>query len=786
MKQVAVFFVGSWLRAITTAIVAINLAVIGLASALLFSTGQTLFRVDAVSDSVSFVTVSALEWGAAPVRAIEGGTPLCPEAGLRVPAETSVQATRTAEGVSISLNAVSKDRPILVKCSAADIRAMSFVEVWLAVPRFPSATGNKLLTGRQFLEGLSALRSEEPPRATVPISGKVLRIGGGGDPDSPLVDTPLLRSGTLSSETASSPLQSAAVIVDRTLQPGDIVSFDQPAAGPSRENGSGTAGISPRFTGILLVEDNKLRIVARTQTNAALVTSPNAIEGKPAIIAPNFLVRLQSQAEWGVFILIGGLVLGIFNALRALVLEDEKMFDWTKRPRRPRAKSKAAKGVAAVIVCAMIWPIVSQPASAQSSLDHPVFRIEVKGGGFGQGFAILNPRGRPNCLIVTASHVVRAGDEITLVGEQPNSATGQALPIRANAHYLDEIAPGLIVLEPEPSASLGNCAPMPQPARSDAAFEADAFGRLTYAADNGERLSVKVVVDGVPALSRRLTVTGFTREQISAGMSGSPFSINGKILAVANSVSGGATELIRLDTADIKPAYVAAAPAAQALWSPAFDVSRLPKEYADVALAARALANEAATVASTANANAERGEAAARVARDGMPGFGTGSLAEKDRVFEGKIDMDGVPNGWGVLRFIDGPRVGDEVKGYFRRNGTSFTLSGAGVTIFAAPAKNNNHRRWEVSWNPGANGPGVMYYADGSVVWTSWQNGQNNSVQTYQRGSDKSGFEVMSKDGRMNGPGVLWSTAGQPLCICVWKDGSVIKDETKKYLANKP
>lgn len=797
MKTLTVFC-GSWLRAITTAIIATNLVAIGLALTFLIQARETLFRIDAVSDAVSFVTTSDLEWGSAPLRALEGAKPLCEQAGVKVPAATSVRAVRSENGVSVALTA-TLEHPVIVKCGNNDDRPVTFVELWFAAPSFPSTMNNKPVTSRQLFDGLRALKSDDPPRAAIPVAGNLLRVGGQGDPDSPLTDVTLLRSGTLSSETLSLPLRSSSVIVDRPLQTGDIVSFDQPLEDPAGKNSKQKPGFSPPFTGILLVEDNHLRIVARTQAKVALVTSPNALEGKAAIVAPTFLARLQAQAEWGVIILIGGLLLGIFGALRALVLEEERMFEWASPPRlalpeppaspaRPqrRKRTRAAKGAAAILLVGSLSLACGRRASAQAIVDHPEFRIQVQGGGFGQGFAILNPRGTPKCLIVTAAHVVRPGDEVTLIGEQPNLATGQASAIRAKARYLDEIAPGIAVLEPNPLAVLGNCAPMPRPARADEAYETDAFGRLTYAADNGERLTVKVVVDGNPGLSRRLIVSAFTRQQISEGMSGSPFSFNGKILALANAVTGGTAELIRLDTADIKPAYIAAAPTTAVQWTPPFDVGRLPKEFADISIAARKLSAEAAIVGAASAANAERGEDAARSARAGISGFGTGRLVEKDRIFEGKIDADGVPSGWGVLRYTDGARVGDEMKGFFRRDGTNFALSGVGVATYADLSKNNGQKMWQVSWNPGANGPGVLFFADGSISWSRWQNGNNNAIETYQRGDDKSGFEVATKEGKMNGPGVRWSTTGQPLCICWWKDGQVVKDETAKFLAQHP
>lgn len=751
-----------------------------LAAAFFIAAGrETLFRIDAVSDIVTFIISGDTEWGTAPIRGREDDERLCETGGIKPPIGTAVEARRLEDGISIALTAPSDRQPIIVRCSVDDNRPVSFVELWFAQPKVPSVNDRRLLTGKIFLEGLKALKEVDSPMAAVDVTGQSLRVGGEVEPNSPVTRAPLLRSGVLSSETASWPINSSSIVVDRTLQPGEIVSFAQ-AALNTQKDANPVSSTSPVFTGILLIEDNRLRLIARTEAGRALVTSPNARSGKPAIVAPTMFARLQAQAEWGVFLLIGGLMLSILSALRALVMEEEKMFGWVGKP---RGESQTGGSAAAAITLVCMGLAYPRPTLAQAVDNHPVFRIEVQGRGFGQGFAVRNPRGKPECLIVTAAHVAKPGDDIKLVGEQPNSGGGQAVPIESTAKFIDTIAPELVVLEPDPTAKIGPCSPMPQLTRSDALFETDGFGRLTYAEATGERRTIKVVVDGDPRSPNRLLATGLTTSQISPGISGSPLSINGKILAVANAVNNGVAELIRLDTATINPRYLAAAQVAAPRWSPAFDFSTLSSEYKDVATTARNTNREAVRVSTVARENEQRATKAAQAARDGLVGYGSVVLVETDRVFEGKIDADNVPNGWGVLRFTDGQHIGDEVRGLFRRDGTKFNLSGAGVLTYADTSRHGNKNRMEIGMSPNANGPGMAYFEDGSIVWGRWVNGENNFVQTYKSGLDKTGFEVALKQSKFDGPGIHWTVAGEPLCICVWKDGVVVKDETKKFVS---
>ena len=770
------FLFGSWLRAITTFIVTTNLVLVALATALLMvKDSKTLFRVDAEADQIDFVTTTPLAWGRGPIQAREGEEPLCAEASLDVPPGAPIQVRRARDGTSVSVSS-SSGAPVIITCSPEDIRQADFVQYWFAVPRLPLKGSKKPLASHEFLESVDTLMQLPSSPAAIPVSGELLRIGGSTDPASLLTDAPLLRRGTLSSETFSWPLSSSSVIVNRALHEGEIVSFDYPMM--RRTNRSRVAPVterkSPPFTGLLLVSGNEARIIARTQSVAAYVTEPNASQGKPVIVAPTLLVRLQAQAEWAIFLLIGGLALNILAALRSIVTEDSAMFAWTKAKRATGGLAYLAVGVSTLAFFS------SSDADAQS-IDHPVFQIS-SNSGVGQGFAILNPKGVPHCLVVTVAHVAQPGDDIILTGEEGNPANAQPQRITTSAQYLDVLAPGLVILEPSKNAQLGDCPPMPMPVDADQLLDSDDLGRLTYAEESGERRTIRVVQDGNPTTSRPLSITSIGGPQISPGLSGSPFSMRGNILALANEVINGIALLTRIDRSTLNARYVAAPPKPVGAWLPSFGIDRLPTRYQKVAEAARELVNDANNVAKVAKSNAQQADEAVVRARASAQGYGIASLKEKDRIFEGQISANGTPEGFGVLRMTDGPNIGDESKGYFRRDDAHFSLSGAAVQTYTNPKIHSNQVKMEIAFSPGWNGPGILTFANGDIWWSSWDQGNLNGVATIRRASDQSVFEVTVRDGNWNGPGIRWSKNGQPLCVCIWKDGKVVENETDKVI----
>jgi hypothetical protein len=242
---------------------------------------------------------------------------------------------------------------------------------------------------------------------------------------------------------------------------------------------------------------------------------------------------------------------------------------------------KAGKYFEVVVAALGLVAATTASAFSQPLTDFPVFHLEVAGAlqESGEGFAILNPSGRPHCLIVTVTHVAEPGVQVTVDGVRIDANSSRPAPIHTTAAYGGKLADGLIVLVPADNADLGDCAPISRAKNATTLLSSDQFGRLTYAERSGDLDTIKVVVNGDPRSPARLQVNSFGGRPIEPGLSGSPYSMNGQLLGVANSVDHGQTELIRLDTADLDPRYIASLPPpapAAPRWQP-FDRSRPAK-----------------------------------------------------------------------------------------------------------------------------------------------------------------------------------------------------------------
>jgi hypothetical protein len=782
---------GSWPRVFGTLSVGLNLLLILLVFALLFVPRASVFRLDANTDLLTFRSSGQLIWGEAQLRGLEGNAPVCgaekdksAPGSVVVPEGASIEARRYDDAVLLTATAPEAGPPLQVRCSGGAEESHPFVELSFEPRRLPLTTSAGALDRRTFAAGVNTVLESRQPAGAVRISGRGLRVGGSADGNSPIAEAPLLRSGVLVSESTSWPLPSSSVVAERALHVGEIISFDEPLGAP----GPRGAPVRPRqeaeFDGLLLLSGETLRAVVRTEVPAGYVTSPGALGGRPAIVAPTVLQRLQAQAEWGLFVVIGALALNVLGVLRGGAGAQETFFKWAEQRRGRIAAS-------AFLALAFGLPLQPDSAVAQTVDDHPVVRIFAENGE-GQGFLVLNPRGTPRCLVVTVGHVVKRGERVKLVGER-RSPNGPPVRIDASARYLDALGANLIVLEPDLGADFGGCAPLAPVERVSDYVRADVLGLLTFAEPSGRRRLARVLLDG-SAYDEVLSVTGVSpAEQISPGLSGSPYSIGGRILGLANSVADGTAGLLRLERGTIDPRYLAAPtptasptivktptppPREGVLWPP-FDVSRLPPDHRRAVEAARAMKSQALVVQTVAADNAKTADEAVVRASAGLPGYGLGSLKDADRVYRGQLQADGMPAGFGKLSMIGGKNVGDTYRGFFRAEKGSSSMVGAGIADWGDPSNHGDQTRYEANMIGGGNGPGVMTLRDGSTIWTSWKDGVNTSAGVYRRGSDGAILEGGFVDGRWAGLGVLWSKEGQPACICEWKDGKVIRDQTR-------
>jgi len=435
-----------------------------------------------------------------------------------------------------------------------------------------------------------------------------------------------------------------------------------------------------------------------------------------------------------------------------------------------------------VMALALVGLSVS-PASSQQLTDFPVFHLEAHGSD-GQGFAILNPRGTPHCLIVTVSHVAQPGEPVEVDGLRINADSLQPSPTHTTATYLDKLADGLIILLPTEDANLGDCAPLARLKNAEELLSSDRLGRLTYAERSGDLDTIKAFVDGDPRSAARLQISSVGGHPIEPGLSGSPYTIGGQLLGVATSVDHGGAELIRLDTAELNPRYIASPPPpppAAPQWQP-FDRSRLPKEYRDVSQAAYEIRQNAEAVVTAAESTAALVDEAVAAAKLGAAGYGSGNLTNTDRAYLGQVNTASDAAGYGEMRFLSGADIGDILKSYLISDGAHSYFTGAGKIIWGNPTAHNNRTiEWGV-FNHSAkmlwyfDGPTKVEFQDGSFEYfIATEEAEKTFVSTYIRTSDGNIFEnTKDADGFDDGPGVRWSADGQPLCICVWKHGNVV------------
>lgn len=120
----------------------------------------------------------------------------------------------------------------------------------------------------------------------------------------------LLRSGTLIIEAPSFPFKTGAVIEETVLRLGDRLRLFQ-------ERGANNQAISH---GVVRMSNNAFHVVAHATAAEARILHPGQVESKPVNIAPTLWAKLESQAEWIIFILLGALILNILAALREYIM----------------------------------------------------------------------------------------------------------------------------------------------------------------------------------------------------------------------------------------------------------------------------------------------------------------------------------------------------------------------------------------------------------------------------------------------------------------------------------
>lgn len=451
------------------------------------------------------------------------------------------------------------------------------------------------------------------------------------------------------------------------------------------------------------------------------------------------------------------------------------------RPAAPdRQPARATRAV--VVVVALVLGMSAATARAQSAMDYPPYAVSA-GGRYGHGFAIRNPDGKPNCVVVTSSHVARPGDEVRLVGRSASAQTPVRIEVAARYFEAYPQAELAVLL---PAQDLPACRSM-QLGDVDAAARRDSLvGRTPFVSPaTGEPSWARLVLESSSKDSCRFYVGSIGSVLVEPGFSGGLVSFDDQPLGVVQRAERNSAAVSRFECAPaFLKRYVLPDDASRAR-RPAWDVSGLPEEY-------RKVFNDA-------QKQMRRAELAQRVARE------FGRLAEEAEIrananigghawvrdstgtYRGQVDAQGRTNGMGVRRVASGDVQGDVLLGQWQvePDGKLSSLFGPGVWRREANAgsESNEHALYEGEFSLGNyHGNGVVTFRSGDTVFSEWRAGNNNAPMIYKRAADGFWFTGTAVNGRWSGPGILWDKDGQIRYVGSWKNGNFVDDRTRALL----
>lgn len=414
--------------------------------------------------------------------------------------------------------------------------------------------------------------------------------------------------------------------------------------------------------------------------------------------------------------------------------------------------------------------------AAQPTQDFPAWEVRTP-TSVGQGFAIRNPDAGVNCVVVTASHVVKYGDSVTLTGLDRTTATPRRVEVPARVLHLFPDALLTVVL---PSTSLPSC-PQLRIGDARAAEQSDRIARAPMVLPaTGEPVYARLLVEVTRSEALLLAAIGSRR--VEPSWSGGLVTQDGQALAVVQTVEDRGITASRLDHS---PSFVGK----YASWPPpaplrsAWDTGGLPPEYQKVYADAVEIMKLAEVAQRVAQQNSRFAEEAETRARGSAPNHG--GVTSSDRQYLGQL-LEGRPHGYGVLRHISGDQIGTTLQGTFRTTKVnpdgSYSYAAVGPGVWKqdfSPSNKGNHSLYEGEIGPeggGYNGLGVLTFHSGDKVWSRWDRGNNNAPMMYFRKSDGAWFSGKAVSGQWEGLGIFWSRDGQVVSWGVWREGALTKD----------
>lgn len=275
---------GTRYRALTSLVV-LGYGSLALATAALlaFSGREAVYRVSASTEQFSAQTTRPLRIGATAV-----DVPGCGRAALELPPGGEVQGRRRA--------ATAQTYVVLTAPAGASVdlrcergQRLALPAVTLPAPEAARAGGD----------------DAEAPRIAFRVSGR-MAIGGVLDDDTPAAAAPLLRSARIVAEVAEWPGDALVPVSERTIEGGGRLTFRR-----------GPDGDEPAAEGLVTMTAHAFQLHLRFAGRGLLYTAPGAERGSEIVVAPGFFDRIKAQAQFGVWVVLASLVLGLLEALRA-------------------------------------------------------------------------------------------------------------------------------------------------------------------------------------------------------------------------------------------------------------------------------------------------------------------------------------------------------------------------------------------------------------------------------------------------------------------------------------
>jgi hypothetical protein len=419
----------------------------------------------------------------------------------------------------------------------------------------------------------------------------------------------------------------------------------------------------------------------------------------------------------------------------------------------------------------------SSCATGQTFLDYPAYAVSASGRQ-GHGFAIRNPDGKPNCVIVTSDHVAKPGDQIRLIGL--NSSAQIPMRFELGARYLEGFPQAqLSVLVPD--KDLPSCKEF-RVGDAQAVGQRDGVvGRTPFVSPTtGVASWARLVYEGpLDACSMQVGAIGSTG--VETGFSGGLVSFEDQLLGVVQKASQRVVQVSRFDCAPAFLKRYALAPAS-APARPAWDISSLPKEYRDVFDAATKQQVRSDLARRVARESTRLAEEAEMRAKGGVASHGR--AADDFGAYMGQLNTQQQIAGYGVRRVLMGNLQGDVLLGWWKFDPAK-SLSevvGPGTWRRERNAYNGNAHALFEGELKGAemSGAGVLTFQSGEMSYSDWSTAQ---APIYSwRSSDGTVFTGAVKDGRWSGPGMLWESDGRLRTVGVWKDGALVEDKTRQFL----